>query len=70
MWLLDESGAYPEAIMPTCEAIFSGTPEEAHIVQAGKSRRSLPPPREVDSNRCSGFAGGCLFLWRAGDRMS
>jgi hypothetical protein len=35
MWLLDESGAYPESIMPICEAIFSGDPTEAHIVQAG-----------------------------------
>ena len=35
MWLLDESGAYPDAIMPVCEAIFAGDPKEAHIVQAG-----------------------------------
>lgn len=35
MWLLDESGDYPDAIMPVCEAIFSGHPIEAHIVQAG-----------------------------------
>jgi hypothetical protein len=35
MWLLDESGAYPDAIMPVCEAIFAGDPTEAHIVQAG-----------------------------------
>lgn len=35
MWLLDETGAYPEAVLPTCEAIFSGDPVEAHIVQAG-----------------------------------
>lgn len=35
MWLLDESGDYPDAIMPVCEAIFSGDPKEAHIVQAG-----------------------------------
>ena len=35
MWLLDESGGYPEAILPTCEAIFSGNPKRAHIVQAG-----------------------------------
>jgi len=35
MWLLDESGDYPPAILPTAEAIFSGAPEEAHIVQAG-----------------------------------
>ena len=35
MWLLDESGAYPDAIMPVCEAIFAGDPREAHIVQAG-----------------------------------
>jgi hypothetical protein len=35
MWLLDETGDYPESIMPVCEGIFSGDPEEAHIVQAG-----------------------------------
>ena len=35
MWLLDESGDYPEAIMPVCEGIFNGEPKEAHIVQAG-----------------------------------
>src|ERR1700722_15186548 len=35
MWLLDESGDMPNAIMPTCEAIFAGEPVEAHIVQAG-----------------------------------
>lgn len=35
MWLLDESGAYPDAILPVAENIFSGSPKEAHIVQAG-----------------------------------
>lgn len=35
MWLLDESGAYPESILPVAENIFSGAPKEAHIVQAG-----------------------------------
>ena len=35
MWLLDETGAMPDAVLPTCEAIFSGEPVEAHIVQAG-----------------------------------
>jgi hypothetical protein len=35
MWLLDETGDYPPAILPTVEAIFSGEPVEAHIVQAG-----------------------------------
>lgn len=35
LWLMDESGGYPEAIMPTAEAIFAGEPVEAHIVQAG-----------------------------------
>jgi phage terminase large subunit len=43
MWLLDESGDYPDAIMPICEAIFSGNPEEAHIIQAGNPvKRSGP----------------------------
>ena len=35
MWLADETGDYPPAILPTLEAIFSGEPKEAHIVQAG-----------------------------------
>lgn len=35
MWLLDETGDYPAAILPTVEAIFSGEPTEAHVVQAG-----------------------------------
>lgn len=35
IWLLDESGGYPDAILPVCENIFSGSPIEAHIVQAG-----------------------------------
>jgi phage terminase large subunit len=39
MWLLDESGDYPDAIMPTCEGIFAGAPTEAHIVQAGNPTR-------------------------------
>lgn len=35
MWLLDETGDYPDAILPVCENIFAGNPKEAHIVQAG-----------------------------------
>lgn len=35
MWILDESGGYPDAILPVCENIFAGNPDEAHIVQAG-----------------------------------
>lgn len=35
MWLLDETGGYPESIMPVVENIFAGNPKEAHIVQAG-----------------------------------
>jgi hypothetical protein len=37
MWLLDETGDYPLAVMPIVEAIFSGMPIEAHIVQAGNT---------------------------------
>jgi hypothetical protein len=39
MWLLDESGDYPDSIMPVCEGIFNGDPTEAHIVQAGNPTR-------------------------------
>ncbi len=35
MWTLDETGGYPDGVLPVCEAIFSGFPIEAHIVQAG-----------------------------------
>lgn len=43
MWLLDESGDYPEAILPVCEGIFNGDPTEAHIVQAGNPTRLSGP---------------------------
>lgn len=43
MWLLDESGDYPESIMPVCESIFNGNPVEAHIVQAGNPTRLSGP---------------------------
>ena len=43
MWVLDESGGYPEAILPTCEAIFAGSPTEAHIVQAGNPLQRSGP---------------------------
>lgn len=39
LWLLDESGDYPDSIMPVCENIFAGDPVEAHIVQAGNPTR-------------------------------
>lgn len=39
MWLLDETGDYPDSILPVCENIFSGDPKEAHIVQAGNPSR-------------------------------
>ena len=52
MWLLDESGDYPDAILPICEAIFSGSPKEAHIVQAGNPiKRSGPLWRASSSAR-------------------
>lgn len=35
MWLVDESGGMPDAILPILEGIFAGEPVEAHIVQAG-----------------------------------
>jgi hypothetical protein len=56
MWLLDETGDYPDAVMPTCEAIFSGEPIEAHIIQAGNPTRRGGPlfrawMRRNDANR-------------------
>lgn len=35
MWLMDEVGAMPRGLLPTVEAIFSGSPREAHIAMAG-----------------------------------
>lgn len=43
MWLLDESGDYPDSILPVCENIFSGNPSEAHIVQAGNPLKLSGP---------------------------
>jgi len=43
LWLLDETGDYPESIMPTCENIFAGDPIEAHIVQGGNPTRLAGP---------------------------
>lgn len=43
MWLLDETGDYPEAVLPVCEGIFNGNPIEAHIIQAGNPTRRAGP---------------------------
>lgn len=43
MWLLDETGDYPDSVLPICEAIFSGNPKEAHIVQAGNPIKKSGP---------------------------
>ena len=43
MWLLDETGDYPMAVLPVCEGIFNGNPLEAHIVQAGNPTRRGGP---------------------------
>ncbi len=43
MWLLDESGAYPDSLMPVAENIFAGAPKEAHIVQAGNPTHTSGP---------------------------
>lgn len=43
MWLLDECGDMPDAVLPTCEAIFSGEPDEAHIVMAGNPLKLSGP---------------------------
>jgi phage terminase large subunit len=51
MWLLDESGDYPDAIMPVCEAIFSGAPKEAHIVQAGNPIKLGGPLYQATQNQ-------------------
>ena len=43
MWLMDESGDYPDSILPVAEAIFSGNPKEAHIIQAGNPTKLSGP---------------------------
>jgi phage terminase large subunit len=43
LWLLDETGDYPDSILPIAEAIFSGEPTEAHIVQAGNPLKLAGP---------------------------
>jgi phage terminase large subunit len=43
MWLVDESGDFPDSILPVFENIFSGSPIEAHIVQAGNPTRLSGP---------------------------
>jgi phage terminase large subunit len=35
LFIIDESGGVPAAIMPTAEAALAGGPKEAHIIQAG-----------------------------------
>jgi hypothetical protein len=42
-WFMDETGDYPDAIMPTVEAIFAGSPKVARIVQAGNPTRLSGP---------------------------
>lgn len=43
MWLADEGGDYPPAILPTLQGIFAGNPEEAHIAMAGNPTRTEGP---------------------------
>ncbi len=43
MWLADETGDYPIAVLPVLEGIFNGNPIEAHIIQAGNPTRRAGP---------------------------
>jgi phage terminase large subunit len=51
MWLLDETGDYPPAILPVVEAIFSGEPKEAHVVQAGNPINRQGPLYHAHTHR-------------------
>ena len=51
MWLLDETGNYPQGILPVAEAIFSGDPIEAHIVQAGNPLNRQGPLYHAHTHR-------------------
>lgn len=43
MWLVDESGDFPDSILPILQNIFAGSPKEAHVVQAGNPTRLSGP---------------------------
>jgi phage terminase large subunit len=51
LWLLDETGDYPPAILPIVEAIFSGEPIEAHVVQAGNPLNRVGPLYHAHTHR-------------------
>ena len=51
LWLLDETGDYPAAILPIVEAIFSGEPIEAHVVQAGNPLNRQGPLYHAHTHR-------------------
>lgn len=51
MWLLDETGDYPAAVLPVCENIFAGEPVEAHIVQAGNPTKLEGPLYHAATHR-------------------
>lgn len=51
MWLTDETGDYPAAVMPTMENIFAGSPMEAHIVQAGNPTKLEGPLYHAATHR-------------------
>jgi phage terminase large subunit len=50
-WFLDEAGGMPDAVLPVCEAIFSGEPSEAHIVMAGNPTHLRGPLYTASRNR-------------------
>lgn len=52
-WLLDETGDYPRSILPIVEAIFSGDPIEAHIIQAGNPLNREGPLYHAHTHRDS-----------------
>jgi len=51
LWLLDETGDYPPAVLPVAEAIFSGEPIEAHVVQAGNPLNLQGPLYHAHTHR-------------------
>ena len=54
-WFLDEAGGMPDAVLPVCEAIFSGDPKEAHIVMAGNPTHLRGPLYTASKNRIDWF---------------
>ena len=55
MFVLDETGAMPEAVMVAAEAVQAGAPIEAHVIQAGNPTNLSGPLYKAHRNRDSWY---------------